>query len=169
MQQMLTCVGASLSWSPLQQQRLHVVQRYAMLMLVHWMPFCRSEEVCQAQADLAAASATVQQLHSDAKRVISSRRLQLPPANTAAGTGTDGLLVSASILSDGDAGDAAESQQGHGSGRGSAIIGRVAPEDSWQDMPASECCARACSCCAKTSLWLAGRSFCKHDAQICSY
>jgi hypothetical protein len=103
---------------------------------------CRSEEASRAQADLALASAAVKQLH--AKHAISSRRIQMPPANPAAAAAQGGVRVSVSVLSDAEPDcrspqDAAHVQAGNGAGQAGSSHGNAPrQEDSWQIEAAGE-------------------------------
>ncbi|WIA20640.1 hypothetical protein OEZ85_005020 [Tetradesmus obliquus] len=120
----------------------------------------RSEEASRAQADLAAASAAVQQLHT--KRAISSRRIQLPPADLAAAAAAyqsqqqaSGVRQSVSVLSDAEqeCSSSAAVQPGSGSGRG-----EVRQEDGWQLKAAGESGSGVLTAAAMICPELSGRS-----------
>jgi hypothetical protein len=103
----------------------------------------RSEEASRAQADLALASAAVKQLH--AKHAISSRRIQLPPANPAAAAAAaqGGVRVSVSVLSDAEPDcrspqDAAAQGSNSTAHAGSSPGNALGQEDAWQIKAAGE-------------------------------
>jgi hypothetical protein len=105
---------------------------------------CRSEEASKAQADLALASAAVKQLH--AKHAISSRLIQMPPANPAAAAAAaaqGGVRVSVSVLSDAEPdcrSPQGAAQAGNAAVQASNSCGNALGQaDSWQREATGEC------------------------------